>query len=54
MRHIGKIVFAAALLCAGSALAQDKTVEWRFSHWVPPSHPMHPSAEAWAQSIEKA
>ena len=42
------------MLCAGPALAQDKTVEWRFSHWVPPSHPMHPAAEAWAQSIEKA
>ena len=54
MRHIGKIAALAALLCAGPALAQDKTVEWRFSHWVPPSHPMHPSAEAWSQSIEKA
>ena len=29
-------------------------MEWRFSHWVPPSHPMHPAAEAWAASIEKA
>jgi len=43
------LLAAAALLCAAPALAQDKTVEWRFSHWVPPSHPMHPSAEAWAQ-----
>ena len=29
-------------------------MEWRFSHWVPASHPMHPAAEAWAASIEKA
>ena len=54
MKHFGKAIALAALLCAGPTLAQDKTVEWRFSHWVPPSHPMHPSAEAWAQSIEKA
>jgi TRAP-type C4-dicarboxylate transport system substrate-binding protein len=54
MKRFGKAIALAALLCVGPALAQDKTVEWRFSHWVPPSHPMHPSAEAWAQSIEKA
>src|SRR5215475_6500290 len=54
MKHIGTIAFAAAVVCSGAALAQDKTVEWRFSHWVPPSHPMHPAAEAWAADIEKA
>jgi len=54
MKHLKLALLAAALACAGPALAQDKTVEWRFSHWVPPSHPMHPAAEAWAQSIEKA
>jgi TRAP-type C4-dicarboxylate transport system substrate-binding protein len=36
------------------AMAQDKAVEWRFSHWVPPSHSMHVSALAWAESIKKA
>jgi len=58
MRQLGKIALAAlacaALAFSGPALAQDKTVEWRFSHWVPPSHPMHPAAEAWAADIEKA
>jgi len=54
MKHIGRAIAFAALLCASQAFAQDKTVEWRFSHWVPPSHPMHPSAEAWAADIEKA
>jgi TRAP-type C4-dicarboxylate transport system substrate-binding protein len=54
MNHIGKIVLAVSLLGAGQALAQDKPVEWRFSHWVPAAHPMHPSAEAWAADIEKA
>src|SRR3954465_3366332 len=53
MKHI-TFVLAAALACASPALAQEKAVEWRFAHWVPASHPMHPSAEAWAASIEKA
>src|SRR5690349_22334328 len=44
----------AAVLFASPAIAQDKTVEWRFAHWVPASHPMHPAAEAWAADIEKA
>src|SRR5689334_11790012 len=36
------------------AAAQDKPVELRFSHWVPPQHPMHAAAVAWAESIGKA
>ena len=49
-------ILAAALAAslAVPALAQDKPVEWRFSHWVPPSHPMHVGALAWAESIKKA
>ncbi len=43
-----------ATLLAGPILAQDKPVELRFGHWVPPSHPMHVAAEAWARSINKA
>jgi TRAP-type transport system periplasmic protein len=53
MKRLG-IVAALAVSLVGPALAQDKTVEWRFAHWVPPSHPMHPAAEAWAADIEKA
>jgi TRAP-type transport system periplasmic protein len=37
-----------------AAVAQDKPVELRFAHWVPPAHPMHPAAIAWAESINKA
>ena len=39
---------------AAPAMAQDKPVEMRFSHWVPPQHPMHAAAVAWAESINKA
>ena len=57
MKHIAIGVVACAFAAASSAvpaLAQDKPVELRFSHWVPPSHPMHPAVEAWAESIKKA
>ena len=41
-------------LATGPVAAQDKPVELRFSHWVPPQHPMHAAAVAWAESINKA
>lgn len=54
-RSISGAIAALAVLCGTPAAhAQDKTVELRFSHWVPPSHPMHPAALAWAESITKA
>jgi TRAP-type transport system periplasmic protein len=37
-----------------AAVAQDKPVQFRFAHWVPATHPMHVSAEAWVASINKA
>jgi TRAP-type transport system periplasmic protein len=52
-RTCGMIAALVAATCA-SAWAQDKPVQLRFGHWVPPSHPMHVSAEAWAASIDKA
>ena len=47
-------VFSLGLAAAAPALAQDKPVELRFSHWVPTAHPMHGAAVAWAESINKA
>jgi TRAP-type transport system periplasmic protein len=54
MTQLRSFALAAAVLFVSPAFAQDKAVEWRFAHWVPPSHPMHPAAEAWAADIEKA
>jgi len=56
MKYIGKAAIAAIAiaLAATTAQAQDTPVQLRFSHWVPPSHPMHASALAWADSINKA
>ena len=41
-------------MAAGVASAQDKTIELRLSHWVPPSHPLQKALEDWGSSIEKA
>ena len=35
-------------------LAQDKPVELKLSHWVPPSHPLQKALEDWGDSIKKA
>ena len=45
---------ALGLMSAPDVRAQDKPVTLKFSHWVPPTHPMHAAAVAWAESIEKA
>jgi TRAP-type transport system periplasmic protein len=45
---------AAALLAAGTALAQDKPVMLKLSSWVPAQHPLNPSLQAWADDIKKA
>lgn len=44
----------AALGLGGGADAQDKPIELRLSHWVPPSHPLQKAMEDWGASIEKA
>jgi TRAP-type C4-dicarboxylate transport system substrate-binding protein len=44
----------ASVVCAQDVRPQDKPVVLRFSHWVPPTHPMHAAALSWAESIDKA
>ena len=45
---------AALLVAAPLAQAQDKTIELKLSHWVPPTHPLQKAMEDWGSSIEKA
>jgi len=55
-RFAGILAAAAAavlLLALPTAQAQDKTVNLKISHWVPPSHPLQKSLEEWAASVEK-
>lgn len=56
MKTMWKIAAAAALgsLSMGAAVAQDKVQEWKYSHWVPATHALHPVLLAWAKSIDEA
>jgi TRAP-type C4-dicarboxylate transport system substrate-binding protein len=45
---------ALALACPCAGLTQDKPVELKLSHWVPPSHPLQKAMEEWGASVEKA
>jgi TRAP-type C4-dicarboxylate transport system substrate-binding protein len=45
--------FAAALLAAGAAQAQDKAVTLKLSSWVPAQHALNPALQAWAEDIKK-
>jgi TRAP-type C4-dicarboxylate transport system substrate-binding protein len=54
-RFLGLIVTGLVIVVSGGAAsAQDRTVELKFAHWVPSTHPMHLAATAWSESIEKA
>jgi TRAP-type C4-dicarboxylate transport system substrate-binding protein len=45
---------AMLLANAPSAMAQDKTIELKLSHWVPPTHPLQKAMQEWGASVEKA
>ena len=52
LRWLGLCV-VVLVLGVGSAFSQDKHVELKLSHWVPPQHPLHPALQAWADDIKK-
>jgi TRAP-type C4-dicarboxylate transport system substrate-binding protein len=54
MRTGAAALAAIVMGLASAASAQDKTVELKLSHWVPPSHPLQKAMEDWGASIEKA
>ena len=55
MRRTIAVAAVAAAISGGAALAQDKPVEMRFSHWIPPSHPLAKTGfEPWAKSVQEA
>jgi TRAP-type C4-dicarboxylate transport system substrate-binding protein len=45
--------FAALVAGAPVALAQEKTIELKLSHWVPASHPLQKALEEWGAAVEK-
>lgn len=52
-RTIGCAVLAGFvwLAMAVGALADDKPIELKISHWVPPSHPLQAAIQDWADSV---
>jgi TRAP-type C4-dicarboxylate transport system substrate-binding protein len=51
---IGFSVAVSAGLAPSAAQAQDKQIQLKLSHWVPPSHPLQKAMEEWSASVEKA
>src|SRR5262245_60306989 len=47
-------VSAALVALAAPAVAQDKPVQLKLSHWVPATHPLQKAMEEWGASVEKA
>ncbi len=43
---------AGALAVALSTGAGAQTIEWKFSHWMPPTHPLQKIYTDWAKNIE--
>ena len=54
VRRILGLCLAGLLAASAPAFAQDKTVQLKLAHWLPPAHPLHPAFQAWAADIEKA
>ena len=54
MKLRAAILAAAVVSIAAPALAQDKVVKLKLSHWVPATHPLQKAAEEWGASLEKA
>jgi TRAP-type C4-dicarboxylate transport system substrate-binding protein len=49
------IASAAVLIVAASpTAAQERTIELKLSHWVPPTHPLQKAMEDWGNSIQQA
>jgi TRAP-type C4-dicarboxylate transport system substrate-binding protein len=56
LRSLSAALLAAAALAPaiGPAWAQDKAVELKIAHWVPPSHSIHKAMEEWGKSLQAA
>jgi TRAP-type C4-dicarboxylate transport system substrate-binding protein len=39
---------------SAAAQGRDKVFELKFSHWVPPNHPLQKALEDWGAAVEKA
>ena len=53
---LGALGSCATLVAHGQtpAIGQGKTIDLKISLWIPPTHPLVPATQAWAEDIEKA
>ncbi len=54
LRSLTALAALAVLLTVGPVNAQDKQIELKLAHWVPPSHPLQKALEDWGTSLNKA
>lgn len=52
LKLLAAVSFAA--LASFGAAAQDKPVQLKLAHWVPPTHPLQKAMEDWLASVSKA
>jgi TRAP-type C4-dicarboxylate transport system substrate-binding protein len=48
------VLIAVLTALSFGAHAQDKTVQFKLSSWVPPKHPLNPALQIWAEDMKKA
>jgi len=48
------VLIAVLAALSFGAQAQDKTVQFKLSSWVPPKHPLNPSLQAWGDDMKRA
>lgn len=55
LKLAGLAASAALMFGAAQASAQEKPVELRFAHWLPPTHPLAKTGfEPWAKAVQEA
>ena len=55
MRSFMALAVAAAAILMAQPQASAQTTVWRFSRWVPPTHPLSKEVfEVWAKKVEQA
>lgn len=53
IRRTAAALAAVALATGAGTAAAQQVTEWKFSHWVPITHSLHPILAGWARAIEK-
>jgi TRAP-type C4-dicarboxylate transport system substrate-binding protein len=48
------VLIAVLAVLSFGVQAQDKTVQFKLSSWVPPKHPLNPALQAWGEDMKRA